>query len=49
MPQAWRDLYGSNLNDTTQNHFLPEAYQQGLVWDVMGYASARCETAGFGS
>ena len=48
LPQSWRDLYGTNPNDTTRI-ISSEAYQQGLVWEVIGAHPPAAKQPGFAS
>lgn len=48
LPQAWREVYGTNPNDTTRV-ISPEAYKQGLVWDVIKAHPPAAKQPGFGS
>ena len=48
MPQAWRDQYGVSDQDTTQ-FTSAKAYQEGLVWKVIGTHPQGAKQPGFGS
>jgi len=48
LPQAWQEAYGTSPNDTTRV-ISPEAYKQGLIWNVMGAHPPAAKQPGFGS
>jgi hypothetical protein len=48
LPQSWRDVYGVSPNDTTRV-LSPVAYQQSLVWDVIGAHPPAAKQPGFAS
>ncbi|MCI0488909.1 MAG: hypothetical protein L0229_20145 [Blastocatellia bacterium] len=48
LPQSWRDLYGTSPDDTTRI-ISSEAYQQGLVWEVIEAHPPAAKQPGFAS
>ncbi|NLU90823.1 hypothetical protein [Chitinophaga sp. Ak27] len=49
LPDAWIAKYGKGVKGN-ENHFIsPAAYQQGLIWQVMGSHPEGAKQPGFGS